>query len=76
MLDDRSGHVIRSRHDGIKAKRTNNLRKVLLWSKEPWAEVDDLGHDSMNRPAGLVSDRYEARALPVQGDASLGVCIP
>ena len=40
------GHAITAQPDygyGIQAAR----RKVLLWSRNPWSEVDDVGHEAM-----------------------------
>ena len=45
LLAGMSGHLIHSQPDGVKG--TGNLRKVLLWSREPWEQVDDFGEDSM-----------------------------
>lgn len=73
LLDDRSGYVIRSRPDGIMAKQTNSRRKVLLWSKEPWTEIDDQGHGSMP-PGRFVSGTTKTTAL---GKVTVvGVCVP
>ena len=41
-----SGHVICSQSDtGYKTRV--NMRKIMLWSREPWERVDDLGHGAM-----------------------------
>ena len=45
LLAGMPGHTIHSQPDGVKG--IDNLRKVLLWSKEPWGQVDDFGSDSM-----------------------------
>ena len=45
LLAGMPGHTIHSQPDGVKG--IDNLRKVLLWSKEPWEQVDDFGVDSM-----------------------------
>ena len=47
-------------------------RKVLLWSKEPWEEVDDMGIDSLP-PRRFVSSITRTSV----GDVTvIGVCIP
>ena len=38
LLADWPGHAIHSQPDGVMG--IDNLRKVVLWSKEPWDEVD------------------------------------
>ena len=40
------GHLIYSQPDTGYGPR-ENMRKVMLWSREPWERVDDLGHSSM-----------------------------
>ena len=45
LLAGMPGHTIHSQPDGVKG--IDNLRKVLLWSREPWEQVDDFGVDSM-----------------------------
>ena len=73
LLADRSGHVIQSRPDGIVAKEANDKRKVVLWSKEPWEQIDDLGHVHMP-PGRFVSGVTKA---PLLGEVTvIGVCIP
>ena len=65
------GHAISSRPDygyPIKAGR----RKVLLWSRQPWEEIDDLGDQSMP-PGRFVS----GTTLTSLGKVNvIGVCIP
>ena len=65
------GHVISSREDygyGLKEGR----RKVLLWSKRPWAKVDELENASMP-PGRFVSGTTETSL----GEVSVaGICIP
>ena len=52
----RDGHAICSRADyGYGLQK--NRRKVLLWSKEPWHRVDDLGIDTLP-PGRFVSGDY------------------
>ena len=40
------GYVICSQPD-YGYRTAENRRKVMLWSREPWDRVDDLGHESM-----------------------------
>ena len=65
------GHTISSRPDyGYKV--TQGRRKVILWSKEPWVQVDDLGIDSM--PPGQFVSGVTQTSL---GEVTvIGVCIP
>ncbi len=70
-LLDRGGHAICSGADyGYGVQK--NRRKVLLWSKEPWRQVDDLGIDSMP-PGRFVSGVTQASVGEV---AVIGICIP
>ena len=65
------GYTICSRADagyGIKPGR----RKVMLWSREPWERVDDLGDDSMP-PGRFVAGVTETSLGEV---TVVGVCIP
>ena len=70
MLSQR-GYTICSEPDagyGIKMSR----RKVILWSREPWDEVDDVGLDSM--PPGRFVAGVTRTSL---GKVTvIGVCIP
>lgn len=51
---------------------TEGRRKVLLWSREPWEGVDNIGHPAMP-PGRFVA----ARTLTAIGPVTvLGVCIP
>ena len=66
-----SGHAICSKPDygyGIK----KNRRKVLLWSKEPWCQVDDLGIDLLP-PGRFISGITRTSVGEV---AVIGICIP
>ena len=65
------GHVITSRADyGYKVREER--RKVLLWSREPWEQVDDLGSDVM--PPGRFVSGVTRTSL---GEVTvIGVCIP
>ena len=49
-----------------------NRRKVLLWSREPWRQVDDLGIDSLP-PGRFVSGLTQTSVGKV---AVIGICIP
>ena len=65
------GHTICSQPDyGYTVKE--NRRKVLLWSKEPWNQVDDMGIDSMP-PGRFVSGVTQTSVGEV---AVIGICIP
>ena len=69
LLPDR-GHSIYSQPDQVAA--IGRRRKVLLWSREPWKQVDDLGIDTMP-PGRFVSGVTET---PVGEVTVIGVCIP
>ena len=65
------GYTICSQPDagyGIKINR----RKVILWSREPWDEVDDVGLDSMP-PGRFVAGVTQTSLGKV---TVIGVCIP
>ena len=65
------GHAICSRADyGYGLQK--NRRKVLLWSREPWNQVDDLGMDSMP-PGRFVSGVTQTLVGEV---VVIGICIP
>ena len=70
-LLSRDGHTICSQSDhGYPTKE--GRRKVLLWSREPWEQADDVGIDSMP-PGRFVS----GVTLTSVGEATVvGVCIP
>lgn len=66
-----AGHTITS-HPDYGYPIEGNRRKVLLWSKSPWHDVDDLGHDEL--PSGrFVAGRTET---PIGSLLVIGVCIP
>lgn len=71
LLDGLSGHTICCRPiagPGANSRR----RKVLLWSRHEWHDVDDLGHSDL--PAGrFVSGTTETSVGPT---TVIGVCIP
>jgi len=72
LLSDKIGHTIHSQPDGVKATVTNKLRKVVLWSREPWEEVDDYGVASMP-PGKFVAG---VTRTPLGMVTVIGVCIP
>ena len=72
LLSDLAGHTIHSQPDGVKATAANELRKVLLWSREPWERVDDCGCASMP-PGKFVSG---ATRTPLGMMTVIGICIP
>ena len=70
-LLSRDGYTICSRPDyGYPLKK--GRRKIVLWSREPWEEVDDLGIGSMP-PGRFVSGVTQTSLGAV---AVLGICIP
>ena len=65
------GHVICSQADaGYKV--IESRRKVMLWSREPWSEVDDSGLASMP-PGRFVSGVTQTSVGQV---TDMGICIP
>ena len=70
LLSDQSGHTIHSQPDGVKA--TDKLRKVVLWSREPWEQIDDFGIASLP-PGKFVSGVTHTSLGRV---TVIGVCIP
>ena len=65
------GHTICSQPDyGYTAKE--GRRKVMLWSREPWDQVDDVGIDSMP-PGRFVSGVTQTSVGEI---AVIGICIP
>jgi len=70
-LLSQTGHCVSSQPDygyPVKADR----RKVMLWSQEPWAEVDDIGIESMP-PGRFVSGVTQTSVGNIR---VVGVCIP
>ena len=65
------GHTITSRGDYGYGHQVSR-RKVLLWSRQPWREVDDLGDDCMP-PGRFVSGVTETSVGEV---TVVGVCVP
>ena len=71
QLLSQDGHSICSQPDyGYKIKE--NCRKVMLWSRQPWEQVDDVGINSMP-PGRFVSGVTKTSLGTV---AVMGVCIP
>ena len=65
------GHTICSRPDyGYPLKK--GRRKIMLWSREPWEQVDDLGVESMP-PGRFISGATQTSLGPV---TVVGICIP
>ena len=71
LLSEWDGHTITARADPYKAA-TNNQRKVLLWSRRKWTELDDFGDEALP-PGRFVSGATETPSGPV---TVIGVCIP
>ena len=70
-LPTQSGHAICSQADyGYGLQK--NRRKVLLWSREPWHQIDELGIDSLP-PGRFVSGITQTSVGEV---AVIGICIP
>ena len=70
-LLSQGGHTICSQPDyGYPIK--DGRRKVVLWSKEPWDQVDDVGIDSMP-PGRFVSGVTQTSVGEI---TVIGVCIP
>ena len=70
-LLSQDGHTICSQPDyGYTLKE--DRRKVMLWSREPWNQVDDVGIDSMP-PGRFVSGVTQTSVGEV---AVIGICIP
>ena len=70
-LLSQGGHTICSQPDyGYPIK--DGRRKVMLWSREPWEQVDDVGIDSMP-PGRFVSGVTQTSVGEIM---VLGICIP
>ena len=70
-LLSQDGHTICSQPDyGYPIK--GGRRKVMLWSREPWEQVDDVGIDSMP-PGRFVSGVTQTSVGEIM---VLGICIP
>ena len=70
-LLSQEGHTIGSQPDyGYTLKE--DRRKVILWSREPWDQVDDVGIDSMP-PGRFVSGVTQTSVGEV---TVIGICIP
>ena len=70
-LPGQGGHAICSQADSGYGLQKNR-RKVLLWSREPWHQIDDLGIDSLP-PGRFVSGLTQTSVGEV---AVIGICIP
>jgi len=65
------GHTITARPDyGYGLQRSR--RKALLWSKNPWKDVDDVGHEAMP-PGRFISGVTQT---PLGEVTVIGICIP
>ena len=70
-LLSRDGHTITAQADYGYAV-SEHRRKVILWSRGPWGQVDDVGADSLT-PGRFVSGVTQTS----QGDVTvMGICIP
>ena len=65
------GHSIYSEPD-YGSGNMGRKRKVMLWSKEPWEEIDSLGSESMP-PGRFVSGTTQT---PLGRVTVIGICIP
>ena len=71
LLSQRDGHIVCSQPDYGHTIREGR-RKVLLWSREPWEQVEDVGIESM--PPGRYVSGVTRTSL---GHVTvIGVCIP
>ena len=71
LLSECGGYVISAQpYWGQSA--ANNRRKVLLWSRQPWAGADNLGSKALP-PGRFIAGVTETSAGPVR---AIGVCIP
>ena len=71
LLSPLNGHAISAR-PGWGQPVVNQRRKVLLWSKQQWTDVDDLGSDVLP-PGRFIAGATETSVGRV---AVIGVCIP
>ena len=71
LLSAWDGHTIESGPIPGQAA-TNNRRKVMLWSRKQWTDVDDFGHTALP-PGRFIAGATEADGIPV---SVIGVCIP
>jgi len=73
LLADQPGDTIYSQPDGIVAKdETSSKRKVVLWSREPWEQIDDQGLDTL-QAGRFVSG---VTRTPLGRVTVMGTCIP
>ena len=71
LLSKWDGHTIVCRPVGGKSA-ANNQRKVLLWSKQPWTNVDEIGSETLP-PGRFITG---ATGTPAGQVTVIGVCIP
>ena len=71
LLSGFGGHIIEAGPDPSQGA-ANHRRKVLLWSRQPWTDVDDLGSETLP-PGRFVAGATETPAGQV---TVIGVCIP
>ena len=71
LLCGRGGYVISARPYWGQSV-VSNRRKVLLWSRQPWSDVDDLGSDALP-PGRFIAGSTETSTGRVK---VIGVCIP
>lgn len=70
-LMDGEGLAISAQHDyGYGCQTTR--RKVLLWSRSPWEDIDHMGHESMP-PGRFISGSTQTSLGEL---AVMGICIP
>lgn len=71
LLSEWDGQVIEARPDPVQGP-AGNRRKVLLWSRQRWADVNDLGSDRLP-PGRFLAGTTET---PMGQIRVCGVCIP
>ncbi len=71
LLSAWEGHTITARPDPRKTA-TNDQRKVMLWSRREWTDVDDFG-DAALPPGRFIAGTTET---PSGSVTVIGVCIP
>ena len=73
LLSNMEGSIIYPQIDSASERMgKKNQRKVLLWSKDPWKQVDLVGHESL-QPGRFVSGITETSIGEV---TVVGICIP
>lgn len=71
LLSEFGGHIIEARPD-FGSGSANHRRKVLLWSRQQWSDIDDFGSDILP-PGRFVAGVTNTPAGKVM---VIGVCIP